>query len=286
MIMSTADIAVIGAAGPTGRTLMRSLARHGAAARALVRSEEGASRLPAGSDVRVAELADKESLVSALDGVRVVHYIPPTYEPREEAFGSNVVEAASRAGVERLVYHSVLHAPTPAMRHHWRKAQVELLIRESALAWTIVQPGMYMQTAFAFLSADRTKFTPGFDVTRPFNPVDVEDLADAVATVLTEEGHAFATYELAGSETLDFASMAAQFGDVLHTTTTAEALDPSLVLATARERGFSEASLEELRLMMEHYDAHGLMGNPNVLRMLLGREPARFSDVVRRTYVA
>ena len=282
--MSTADIAVIGAAGPTGRALMLSLARRGAVARALVRSPQSASRLPPGSETRVAELADKESLISALSGVRVVHYIPPTYEPREEAFASNVLDAARQAGVERLVYHSVLHAPTPAMRHHWRKAQVELLIRESELSWTIVQPAMYMQTAFAFLSPDRTKLTPGFNVVRSFTPVDVEDLADAVATVLTEESHAFATYELAGSETLDFASMAAQFGDVLEAATIAEALDPSLVLATARERGFGEDALDELRLMMEHYDAHGLVGNSNVLRMLLGREPARFSDVVRRTY--
>ena len=282
--MSTSDFAVIGAAGPTGRALLDSLAQRGVAPRALVRSPEGASRLPAGSDFRVAELADQDSLRSALEGVRAVHYIPPTYEPREEAFASNVLEAARQAGVERLVYHSVLHAPTPAMHHHWRKARVELLIRESAIPWTIVQPAMYMQTVFAFLSADRLTLNPGFDVTRPFTPVDVQDLADAVATVLIEQGHAFATYELAGSETLSFEDMAAQISEMLNLRTIAKALDPALVLATAGQRGFSEGALEELRLMMRHYDAHGLVGNSNVLRLLLGREPARFSEVVQRTY--
>ena len=34
--------------------------------------------------------------------------------------------------------------------------------------------------------------------------------------------------------------------------------------------------------MNAHYDAHGLVGNPNVLRWLLGREPNRFAEFVRR----
>ncbi len=145
--MATGDIAVIGAAGPTGRALLLSLAERGVTPRALVRSPEGAARLPAGGDTRVAELADQDSLRSALEGVEAVHYIPPTYQPREEEFARNVLQAAREAGVERLVYHSVLHAPTPAMHHHWRKAKVELLIRESAIPWAILQPAMYMQTA-------------------------------------------------------------------------------------------------------------------------------------------
>ena len=35
-------------------------------------------------------------------------------------------------------------------------------------------------------------------------------------------------------------------------------------------------------MMNAHYDAHGLIGNPNVLRSNLGREPTRFVDFVKR----
>jgi hypothetical protein len=35
-------------------------------------------------------------------------------------------------------------------------------------------------------------------------------------------------------------------------------------------------------LVNAHYDAHGLIGNPNVLRWMLGREPTRFADFVNR----
>jgi hypothetical protein len=40
--------------------------------------------------------------------------------------------------------------------------------------------------------------------------------------------------------------------------------------------------LETMCLMNAHYDAHGLIGNPNVLRWILGREPTRFADFVKR----
>jgi hypothetical protein len=34
--------------------------------------------------------------------------------------------------------------------------------------------------------------------------------------------------------------------------------------------------------MNAHYDNHGLIGNPNVLRWILGREPNDFAGFVRR----
>jgi len=34
--------------------------------------------------------------------------------------------------------------------------------------------------------------------------------------------------------------------------------------------------------MNAHYDAHGLVGNPNVLRWMLGRPPTTFREFVRR----
>jgi hypothetical protein len=35
-------------------------------------------------------------------------------------------------------------------------------------------------------------------------------------------------------------------------------------------------------LMNAHYSAHGLIGNPNVLRWILWREPTSFADFVTR----
>ena len=272
------DVAVIGAAGPTGRAVMAGLSAVGATTRALVhRRPDDDDR-----DHRVVELADQDSLSTGMEGVRTVHYIPPTYDAAEESYGVNVIAAAGRAGVERLVYHSVLHAPTPAMPHHWRKARVEMLLRDSPLAWTILQPAMYVQTALAFLNPDRTALSPGFDVGRLFSPIDLTDLGEATARVLTESGHDYATYELAGSERLSFEDMAGIIAAATNRPVAARALDPDLVLRQAEQRGFAGIALDELRLMMAHYDRHGLVGNGRTLTMILGRQPTPFARSVAR----
>lgn len=279
---SKVDVALIGAAGPTGRTLVKALIGRGARVRALVHSEARRHDFPDLDDFAVVELDDPASLTAGLRGAAVAHYIPPTYNGAEERFGANVIAAAIAAAIPRLVYHSVLHAPTPQMPHHVRKSRVELAIRESPLDWTIVQPAMYAQTPYAFLSADRSALTPGFDVRRPFTPVDVVDLGEAVARILTEDGHSFATYELAGAERLTFEDMAHAIGQAVGKPVAVQAIDPALVAAQAAARGFGPSAIDELLLMMAHYDAHGLVGNGNVLRMLLGREPTIFADAVIR----
>lgn len=274
------DVAVIGAAGPTGRAVMTALSARGATMRALVHRSLGAA---GGRDHRVVELASPETLSIGIEGVRTVHYIPPTYDAAEESYGANVIAACLRAGVDRLVYHSVLHAPTLSMPHHWRKAKVEMLLRDSPLAWTILQPAMYSQTAFAFLSPDRATLAPGFDVDKLFTPVDLADLGEATARVLTDNGHEHATYELAGAERLSFADMAGVIADVTGRPVIARATDPEQVIMQAKARGFAGTALDELRLMMAYYDRHGLVGNGRVLATILDRAPTSFAQSVARS---
>ncbi len=52
--------------------------------------------------------------------------------------------------------------------------------------------------------------------------------------------------------------------------------------AEAEARGLVGYPLDSLLRMFRYYDAHGLTGNPNVLRWLLGRPPGSFADFVRR----
>lgn len=276
-----ADIAVIGAAGQTGRALVCALVRRGAQVKAVVRRSSQAVAVGDAAAVEAAELRDAAALARALDGCRVAYYIPPVYNAREKTFGMNVISAACRAGVARVVYHSVLHAPTPAMPHHQRKSSVELALRESALAWTILQPAMYAQSPLAFLNAKHTVLRIGFDARQTFTPIDLKDLAEAAATVLMSDGHEFATYELAGSDRLSFGDMAAVMSEVLGSRVTVRVL-PSMVVALVGATRFGVRGAFDLKAMLDHYDRHGLVGNANVLRLLLDREPTSFGDTMRR----
>ena len=59
------------------------------------------------------------------------------------------IRAAQSAGVERFVYHSVLHPQVEIMAHHWQKMRVEEQLFESGLSFTILQPAAYMQNVLA-----------------------------------------------------------------------------------------------------------------------------------------
>lgn len=275
------DVAVLGAAGQTGRPLIRALIRRGAKVKAVVRRMDQAKQTEGATTVEAVELENVPGLTAALKDVAAAYYIPPVFNAREEKFGANVIAAAIAAKLPRLVYHSVMHAPTPAMPHHRRKALVELALRESPLSWTIVQPAMYAQSALAFLNPGRTQLTIGFDSHKPFTPVDLEDLAEAVATVLLDSGHEYATYELAGAEWITFADMAEAMSQALNRQVSVRSVPAGLVSSVGAIR-FGPRSALDLKAMLDHYNAHGFVGNANVLRMLLDHEPMQFAAVMQR----
>ncbi len=113
--------------------------------------------------------------------------------PDERTFVLDVVAAARAAGVERLVYHSVASPYVPAMPHHLGKAEAEDVVRRSGLAWTILQPGAYLQN----FPLDGSPLRIAYRADAPFGFSHLDDVAEVAATVLLDDGHDGATYELA-----------------------------------------------------------------------------------------
>ena len=119
----------------------------------------------------------------------------PNFHPDEPGYVAHALAACHDADVRRVVYHSVASPYVPAMAHHVGKARAEDLVRRSGLAWTILQPGVYVQ------NFDLTRPVPvPYDVHARFGFLDLADLGEAAATVLTEDGHEGATYELASRQ--------------------------------------------------------------------------------------
>jgi NAD(P)H dehydrogenase (quinone) len=283
MVETMKTIVVLGAAGLTGRPLVAELERRGVPVRAVVRRADPAKTF---RDARIADLAVVDELVAAISGAQAIHYIPPSFNDREFAFATALIAAAEKAGIARITYHSVLHAPTPAMPHHARKAQVELMLRESPLIWTILQPAMYSQTCLTFFDNAAGSFTPPYAVDRLFNPIDLTDLTEATANVLTASGHEFATYELAGAERLTPVDMAGILQATLGLDIAFRKEESESFAATrALRRGFDRRQTDELVAMYRHYGAFGFPGNGRVLEMLLDRPSTNFAAVVRRHYV-
>lgn len=283
-------ILVTGAGGKTGKAIITALVARGAAVRAFVRSSAHAAalRTMGGNDVVVGAMDDPPALTRATDGVQAIYHICPNVSPHEVVFAKALVAAATSSGVPRLVYHSVLHPQIEAMPHHWNKLRVEEMLFSSALDITIMQPTAYMQNCLA--EWDRMVSAGIYRVPYPVETrlslVDLDDVAEAAAIVLTKAGHSGATYELVGTPPLSQIEIAETFGEALKKPVHAEAETIESWDHRARAAGIDDHSRETLARMFRAYARDGLKGNPNVLGWLLGRPPTSLARFATRITAA
>jgi uncharacterized protein YbjT (DUF2867 family) len=273
-------ILLTGAAGKTGRAILQALKSKDAHVRAFVRSAKQASAMKesGAKDVIVGDLRDASKLTESLQGIEKVYHICPNVSPDEVAIGENLLAAARSAQVEHFVYHSVLHPQTQAMPHHWKKYQVEEKIFESGLPFTILQPAVYMQNILAHWESivNQGIYPTPYPVETRISLVDLNDIAQVAAIVLTGPGYENATYELVGTPALSQIEVAEALSEALALPVSPQEISIEAWKENARNGGLGDYQVEVLIKMFRYYARHGLVGNPNVLAWLLGRPPTSF----------
>jgi len=290
-------ILITGAGGKTGRALIKAISKAESICAFVHREEHVSVVKELGAEkVIIGDMHDGSTIRSAMQGARSVYHICPNMNPDEEAIGKLVIDEARKARVEHFVYHSVLHPQAEKMKHHWQKSRVEEMLFESGLPFTILQPAPYMQNllaAWKSIVGDGVLRVP-YSVHSKFSFVDLEDVAEAAKIVLTEANHKNAIYELAGTLPMSHVEVAETFGRVLNRDVRAEKekisdwrlraerSERSSRAQSKRAPGMSEYAVENLVKMFEYYDQWGLVGNPNVLRWLLKREPTTLETFVGR----
>ena len=277
-------ILVTGASGKTGKAIIKSLSGVESVC-AFVRDEKHSESLQSlgAEKVFVGDLEDQSALLSATKNVRAVYHICPNMNPREMEIGRMILDAAKQSRVEHFVYHSVLHPQIEAMNHHWQKLRVEEMIFEAGIPFTILQPAPYMQNLLASWKSivDGGILRVPYSVESKFSFVDIADVAEAAKIVLTESTYQNAIYELAGTTPMSHVEVAEIFSKVLKREVRAEKIEiGDWRLGVS---GLAEYALENLIKMFEYYDQWGLVGNPNVLKWILGREPNSLESFVERT---
>jgi len=283
-------ILITGAGGKTGKAVIKALVARGAPVRAFVRSSAHEAALTAMGvrEVVAGAMDDPDSVSRAVRGADAVYHISPNVSPYEAAFAMALVSAVTTSGVSRLVYHSVLHPQIEAMPHHWNKLRVEEMLFSTALDITILQPTAYMQNSLAEwdrMVGDGIYRVP-YPVETQLSLVDLDDVAEAAAIVLTNAGHSGATYELVGTPPLDQIEIAEAFGRALNKPIRAEAETIEAWQYRAHSAGMDDHQRETLIKMFRAYARDGLKGNPNVLGWLLGRPPTSLASFAARTAAA
>jgi NAD(P)H dehydrogenase (quinone) len=236
-------VALVGGSGKTGRAIRAALEKRNVRSVSIGRAEW-------------------PDLAGILAETERTYVLAPNMHPDERTFVFDVVAAAQAAGVERLVYHSVASPYVPAMPHHRGKAEAEDVVRRSGLPWTILQPGAYLQN----FPLDGAPIRIAYRADAPFGLAHLDDVAEVAATVLLDDGHEGATYELASVRATPAEVAAAAGADL-------EVITPEQ-WANTDGAGLDDRVRQWLLAMFAYYDDHGLPVGTLPMTTLLGHAPS------------
>jgi uncharacterized protein YbjT (DUF2867 family) len=269
-------IVVTAAGGQTGVAVVRALRAGGLAVRGLVGTPGPRPDLTAlGAEVAAADLTDPAWVAPLLEGASALYVIWPNFDPREAEGAADLFALARQVGVPRVVYHSVLRPQARSMPHHAAKDRAEEALDASGLAWRVLQPCAYAENLDGQLPevAATGILRSAWGLERAQSLVDLRDVAEAAAVLLTEHGLDGGTFEAVGPEPLTAPRIARLLAEHLGRPVTAVDVVPGGPVPP-----LDDYAAACLRRMFDHYRAHGFTGSPRVLAALLGRPARSYPD--------
>src|SRR5258708_985562 len=204
-------ILVTGATGLNGKELLRRLSARGIAVRALVRNPAKAETIAALPHVEIVQgdMARPETLAAALHDIDRAMLISSS-APDMLDVQSNFIDAARTAGVRHVVKLSgimpELHSAFRFARMH---GEIEKRLEASGMAYTHLRAGEFMPAYFRqvpMIVGKGAMFLP-MENARTAS-IDVGDIAEIAARVLTGSGHEGKTYPLTGPQALSMTEVA------------------------------------------------------------------------------
>lgn len=226
---------VTGATGNVGGPVARRLFQQGADVRALVRDPAKAN-LPAGVELAVGNLDDRDSVSKAVQGVDAV-FLMHVGSGTEQT--KTMIAAAQDAGAPRIVVLSSagarllpLDGPMPTAL-----AAREQLLRESGLGVTYLRPSAFASNALGWRDAIRAGKVVDPTGAGQLAVTDPDDIARVAVAALTEEGHVGKGYLLTGPEALTSRAQVEIIADVIGRPIEFEDVTPHEFALAAIERG-------------------------------------------------
>jgi len=204
-------IGITGATGQLGQLVVEKLKAKTASENivALVRTPEKAAAL--GVEAKSFDYSKPELLESQLEGIDVLLLISGNELGQRAVQHANVVAAAKKVGVKRIVYTSLLRADVSSLSLAPEHFETEKAIKASGLEYTILRNGWYTENyAGSIPAAVGGGAFLGSAGDGKISSAARADFAEAAAVVLTTDGHVGKVYELAGDESYTLAEFAAE----------------------------------------------------------------------------
>ncbi|SEN75714.1 NmrA/HSCARG family protein [Bradyrhizobium sp. OK095] len=280
-------ILVTGATGTVGRSVVEQLVKRGADVRALVRDPAKAS-FPASVTAVKGDLLDVESMRSALSGVSTL-FLLNAVVPDEFTQALIALNLAREAGIERIVYLSVIHSDVYVNVPHFAgKYGVERMIEQMGLNATILRPAYFMNNEITIRDV-----VTGYGIypmpigSKGLAMIDARDIGEVAAIELIRRERSAVPLprdriNLVGPDTLTGAKAAAIWSEVLGRTIAYPGDDTAGFENNLRQ--FMPGWMAfDMRLMSERFLTDGMLpetGDVERLTSLLGRPLRSYRDFV------
>lgn len=271
-------ILITAASGNIGRELVSQLK----AANADIIAGSSSSKSVDGIPNRHIDFADADSLRTAFAGIDTLFLLLPLV-PNKVALANNAITAAKAAGVKHIVRSSGAGSdPNSEFALPKLQGEIDQLIIDSGIAYTLVQPTTFMQnfaTYYAGMIKSGALYLPQSEGRVSY--IDVRDIAAVLAVILQNPAeHAGHAYTLTGAVALSNAEAVGAIANAIGKNVRYVAVPDAAAIESMQGMGMDAWSINQM-LSLHQLTALGYAaGSTDTVRQLLGREPIQFADFV------
>jgi NAD(P)H dehydrogenase (quinone) len=241
-----------------------------------------------GVTLRVGTYDDVDSLDRAMQGVEIVLLVAGTDEANRVRQHQNVVDAAQKAGVQRIAYTSRALKNRATLVNQLMEGhfQTEDYIKASGLAYTLFQNILYMDAIPQFVGGDAV-FERGIYVPAGEGKVSLalrSEMGEAMANALVAGHHNSVTYQLTNSESFSFVDVAAALTDLSGKSVVYTPAESIAFSAQLSERGLPEVVARRITgFITDIANGQEDIVSPD-LENLLGRKPTSLREGLTLLY--
>ncbi|EMW6554151.1 SDR family oxidoreductase [Citrobacter werkmanii] len=278
-------IAITGATGQLGQHVIESLLKTVPASQivAIVRNPAKATALSQqGITVRQADYSDEAAFTTALQGIDKLLLISSSEVGQRARQHRNVINAAKAAHVKFIAYTSLLHADTSPLGLADEHIATEKMLAESGIAYALLRNGWYTENYLASAPAalEHGVFI-GAAGEGKIASATRADYAAAAARVISEEGHAGKTYELAGDAGWTLSQLAAELAKQSGKKVVYQNLSEADFATALKGFGLPAGLAEMLADSDVGASKGGLFDDSHTLSKLIGRPTTSLADSVK-----
>ncbi|MDV0513148.1 SDR family oxidoreductase [Citrobacter portucalensis] len=278
-------IAITGATGQLGQYVIESLLKTVPASQivAIVRNPAKATALSQqGITVRQADYSDEAALTAALQGIDKLLLISSSEVGQRAPQHRNVINAAKAAHVKFIAYTSLLHADTSPLGLADEHVATEKMLAESGIAYALLRNGWYTENYLASAPAalEHGVFI-GAAGEGKIASATRADYAAAAARVISEDGHAGKTYELAGDAGWTLSQLAAELAKQSGKKVVYQNLSEADFAAALKGVGLPAGLADMLADSDTGASKGGLFDDSHTLSNLIGRPTTSLADSVK-----